>query len=405
VAPTKYAIGLSLCLTGSLSNYGLHFQEVADMLLEHINSAGGFSDGAKLEYVIRDDATNPQQATQVDTDLVNNAKVPAIMGHCSSGATVPGSSVTIPAKVVLISPSATSPRVTTLEDNDYVFRTAPSDALQGVVLAKLANDKGYRKISIIARNDAYGGGLATELQKAFERMGGQVSKIALYEESATDFTAQITEANQDNPDAISIIAFQEVESLLTQMVKAGVTKFDLLADGTKDQATYDKLVPILGAELLNDKRGSAPASAKTDGAAQFETLYKEYRIKKNQPAEEVFVYTPNTYDAIFLLALAIQKAIADKQKVTGEALHDALRSVANPPGELVRVHEWKRAVELLKQGQEIDYEGASGAVNLDEKGDTLSPVRIWSLANGKITEGQLCQLDLKDGVFTVTNCE
>jgi ABC-type branched-subunit amino acid transport system substrate-binding protein len=402
----NYSIGLSLCLTGSLSNYGQHFQEVAEMLKEHINEQGGFADGGKLEYVIRDDGTNPNQANQVDTDLVNNAKVAAIMGHCSSGATIPGASISIPAKVVLMSPSATSPRVTEINDNDFVFRTAPSDALQGVLLAKLAYDKGYKKISIIARNDAYGGGLATEMKNAFERLGGQVAKVTLYEESVTDYTAQITEASQDKPDAISIISFQEVQALLIQMVKAGVTNFDLFADGTKDQTNFDELAKVIDPELLKDKTGSAPASAQTDGSAKFESLYKAYRVKKNQPQEEVFVYTGNTYDAIFLLALAMQKAALDQKKLSGETIRDSLRAVANSPGEIIGVGDWKKAVELLKQGKDINYEGASGAVDFDKHGDVLSPARIWSLVNGKITEGALCQIEQQSsGAFAVTGCQ
>ncbi len=404
--PLNYSIGLSLCLTGSLSNYGQHFQEVAEMLQEQINEQGGFADGGKLVYVLRDDGTNPTQANQINTDLVNNAKVAAIMGHCSSGATIPGSSVTVPAKVVLVSPSATSPRVTELRDDDYVFRTAPSDALQGVLLAKLAYDKGYRKISIIARNDAYGGGLATEMKNAFERAGGQVAKVALYEESATDYTAQITEASQDKPDAISIIAFQEVQALLTQMVKAGVTNFDLFADGTKDQTNFDALAKVIVPELLKDKTGSAPASAQTDGSARFEKMYKEYRTKKKQTEEQIFVYTGNTYDAIFLLALAMQKAALDKKKISGELIRENLRAVANPPGETIGVGEWKKAVELLKQGKDINYEGASGAVDFDKNGDILSPARVWFLVDGKITEGQLCQIEQQsDGVYAVTGCQ
>jgi len=124
-------IGLALCLTGGLSDFGARFLVASNIAQANINDSGGFSNGAKLSFVIRDDATNAQQAVQVDTDLVNNVKVPAIMGHCSSGATIPASSVTIPAKVVLISPSATSPRITTLDDNDYVFRTDLSGMTDG----------------------------------------------------------------------------------------------------------------------------------------------------------------------------------------------------------------------------------------------------------------------------------
>jgi ABC-type branched-subunit amino acid transport system substrate-binding protein len=392
-------------LTGELSDYGQHFQEVAEAARDQINEQGGFADGGKLEFIIRDDATNPQQAIQVNTDLVDNAKVPAIMGQCSSGATIPATSVASPAKVVLISPSATSPRLTTLDDDDYVFRTAPSDALQSVVLAKLAYDKGYRQISIIARNDAYGGGLATELQKAFEKLGGQASTISLYEPNTTDFASQITQASQNQPDAIGIIAFQEAESLLPQMVRFGATQFDLFTDGTKNQEMFNRIAPTIGPEYLKDKVGTAPASVEADGYARFKAAYQAYRAKKGLKDEDPFVFTPNAYDAVYLLALAMQKASLDAKKITGEAIRDALRAVANPPGEVVTVGEWKQAVELLKQGREINYEGASGAADFDKNGDVLSPMRIWSLtAEGLIQEGPICQLELQDGAFVVKDC-
>ena len=108
------AIGAAYCLTGGLSDFGARFLTAVNIASENINGAGGLKGGGKYSYIVRDDGTNPQQAVNVDTDLINNAKVPAILGHCSSGATIPASAVTVPAKVVMISPSGTSPRITTL---------------------------------------------------------------------------------------------------------------------------------------------------------------------------------------------------------------------------------------------------------------------------------------------------
>ncbi|MBI1741738.1 hypothetical protein HYR54_01575 [Candidatus Acetothermia bacterium] len=162
---------------------------------------------------------------------------------------------------------------------------------------------------------------------------------------------------------------------------------------------------MIGLDLLKDKIGSAPASALTDGSALFDKRYKEYRTKKKQPEEQVFVYTGNTYDAIFLLALAMQKTIISKKQITGEAIRDALREVANPPGEQVTVGEWKKAVDLLKQGKDINYEGASGAVDFDDHGDVVSPARVWKIVDGKITEGELCQLERQEGAFVVKRCQ
>ncbi|MBI1741799.1 ABC transporter substrate-binding protein [Candidatus Acetothermia bacterium] len=383
------AIGAAYCLTGALSDFGARFLTASNIAAENINGNGGLNGGGKFSYVIRDDATNAQQAVQVDTDLVNNAKVPAILGHCSSGATIPASAVTVPAKVVMISPSGTSPRITTLQDNDFVFRTAPSDALQGVVLAKALFDKGYRKLSIIYRNDAYGGGLAQVTSDNFKKLGGTVLALAAYEDGTTDFSGQITQATKDKPDAISIISFQEAEGLITQMVKAGATNFDGFTDGTKDQDLVNRLAKVIDPKLLENKIGTGPGSKPSAGFTEYTKLYKA-----KLPGEEPFIFSANAYDSAYLVALAALKVQQLGQPVNGENIRNQLRFVANPPGDVVTVNEWKKARDLILAGKDINYEGASGDVNFDNNGDVSGPVGVWSIKNGKISDDKLCDVDI-----------
>jgi ABC-type branched-subunit amino acid transport system substrate-binding protein len=369
-------IGAVIPLSGALASFGPRFQVAAQLALDEVNKAGGVL-GRRVELIVRDSGTNPQQGVQAATDLINVNKVQVIFGAAASGVTIPISSVTVPAKVVLISPSATSPAITNLKDDDFVFRTAPPDTLQGIVLADLAfNTKKYRKIAIIARNDAYGAGLAQVTADTFKKLGGTVTAIALYETNVTDFSAQIAAANKDKPDAISLITFDEGEALITQMVRAGVTNFDLLVDGNKNQDLIDRLVQSIGKAPLEGKVGTAPALAPGAGG---EAFAKAYKARLN---EDPFVFTPHSFDALAIVCLAIQKA----GEYNGVKIRDNLRFVANPPGKVFTVGQLGDALAAIKAGEDVNYEGASGSVDLDAAGEPVGPVGTWTIKDGKIVE-------------------
>lgn len=369
-------IGAVIPLSGALASFGPRFQVAAQLALDEVNKAGGVL-GRRVELIVRDSGTNPAQGVQSATDLVNVNRVQVIFGAAASGVTIPVSSVTVPAGVVLISPSATSPAITNLRDNDLVFRTAPPDTLQGIVLADLAfGVKGYRNIAIIARNDAYGAGLADALKANFERLGGRVTSVSLYETNVTDFSAQIAAARAGNPQAISLITFDEGEALITQMVRAGVTNFDLLVDGNKNQDLIDRLVRSIGAAALEGKVGTAPALAPGAGGDAFA---KAYKARLN---EDPFVFTPHSFDALAIVCLAIQAA----GEYNGLKIRDNLRRVANPPGDVFTVGQLDKALEAVRAGRDINYEGASGSVDLDAAGEPVGPVGTWTIRNGKIVE-------------------
>jgi ABC-type branched-subunit amino acid transport system substrate-binding protein len=358
----------------------------AQLALDEVNKAGGVL-GRRVELIVRDSGTNPQQGVQAATDLINVNKVQVIFGAAASGVTIPISSVTVPAKVVLISPSATSPAITNLKDDDFVFRTAPPDTLQGIVLAALARFfRRYTRIAIIARNDAYGAGLADVTKNVFERLGGKAN-VVLYETNVTDFSAQISSATRDNPEAISLITFDEGEALITQMVRAGVTNFDLLVDGNKNQDLIDRLVRSIGAAPLNGKVGTAPALAPGAGGDVFA---KAYRQRLN---EDPFVFTPHSFDALAIVCLAIQKA----GEYNGVKIRDNLRFVANPPGKVFTVGQLGDALAAIKAGEDVNYEGASGSVDLDAAGEPVGPVGIWRIVNGRIQDDpKPCDITLVD---------
>ena len=374
-------VGAVIPLTGALQSFGPRFQVAAQIAVDEVNASGGIPGAGILQLAVRDSGTNPEIGVASATELVTTTGVPAIFGAAASGVTIPITSVTIANGVFQISASATSPAISGLDDNDLVFRTAPSDALQGIVLADLAfNVKGFKTIAIIARNDAYGAGLADSLKANFEGLGGTVSNVSLYDPNTTDFSAEIAAASADSPDAISLITFDEGEGLITQMVAAGVTNFNLFVDGNKNQDLITRLVDGVGAPALEGIVGTAPASADSPGGKSFA---KSYRARLN---EDPFVFTPQSYDALAVTALAIARAAAGGGTVDGAAIAANVRSVANTPGTDFTVGQLGDALKAVAAGDDINYNGASGSVEFDANGDPFGPVGTWSIKDGTIAE-------------------
>ncbi|GAG96120.1 unnamed protein product, partial [marine sediment metagenome] len=166
-------IGGLYSLTGALAPFGPPIANGAKLAVDQINEAGGLL-GELLEIVVRDTGTAPAVGRDAATKLVEIDKTPALVGALSSGVTFAVSSITIANEVVQISPASTSPAITDLDDNDFVYRTCVSDAFQGVVNARQAAELlGFKRASVIYVNNAYGKGLAEVFKKAFEERGGK----------------------------------------------------------------------------------------------------------------------------------------------------------------------------------------------------------------------------------------
>jgi ABC-type branched-subunit amino acid transport system substrate-binding protein len=365
--------------TGALAEFGPPLRNSADLAAAHINDAGGLLGGRRLELVHEDAATTTSVAIDRAKKLLEIDKVPAIVGALASGVTVPvAQTVTIPNKVLLISPASTSPLLTYLpedEGQDLLFRTCPSDALQGVVLGKLAAELGYTTASVIYVNNPYGQGLKDEFKRSFERYGGRVvSEAAHPEETQPSYVAELRKLTEAQTDVLVAIGYPGHATIyLKEAMEGGYINTFLFVDGTKSE----KIIEAVGAEALEGMYGTAPGSERTRSLEIFNAEYQ--RVYKELPPQP---FMTNTYDAVILLALAIQRAA----KAEGLAIRDALRFVSNPPGEIVSagVEGVKKAFQLLKGNDELDYEGAAGAVNFDKHGDVSTPIEIWQYTNGTI---------------------
>lgn len=377
-------IGTLFDYTGPLAEFGPPLRNAADLAARHINEAGGLLGGRKLQLIHEDGGTTASIGIDRAKKLVRVDKVPAIVGALASGVTVPvASTVTIPNNVVQISPASTSPLITYLPDDagkDFLFRTCPSDALQGVVLGRLARELGFATAAVLYVNNPYGQGLKDEFKKSFEKQGGQVlAEVAHPEEPRPTYVAELIQATELKPDVLVAISYAGHATVyLREAIGGCYAKKFLFVDGTKSE----EIIKAVGAEALEGMYGTAPGSAATRSLEIFNSAYQAaYGQLPPQP------FMTNTYDAVILIALAIQKA----GKTEGPAIRDALRFVANPPGEVVAasIEELKRALQLLKDGKDMDYEGAAGAANFDDNGDVVTPIEIWQYTGGKIVTVRL----------------
>jgi ABC-type branched-subunit amino acid transport system substrate-binding protein len=380
-------VGALLPLTGGLSDLGPRFQAAAQLAIDDMNAVG-LPGNFRLGLVVRDDATSDKATATAAAQQLVSSGVQAIFGPAASSNVLAASDVTIPAKVVIISPSSTSLAVRALPDSSYIYRTTPNDGLQAIVLAEVAVKRGYKKIAIIARNEPYGAGLAAGLKSNFESLGGTVTSTSLYALDTTDFSAQIAAAKAGNPDAISLITFQEAEPLIKQLEAAGASNWDLLVDGNKIQDMFNRLVQSIGAAKLAGKMGTASATVKTKGGDAFTAKYQ--LALKEAPA----VYTGNSYDALAALGLTIAKvALSNGGKApSGKDIRDHIRDVTNadlsdPKVTAVTVGEFDKAFAVLSTGGTIKYEGAASEMTFAPNNDVVGPIGTWYLdSKGQIQE-------------------
>jgi ABC-type branched-subunit amino acid transport system substrate-binding protein len=285
--------------------------------------------------------------------------------------------VAIPAQIPQISNASTSPLLSVLpadEGKDFLFRTCPSDALQGVILGKLAADEGYTKAAVFYINNAYGQGLMERFKEAFEHRGGKVvASIPHDEKPAPTYVSELRRIMKAQPDVMLALGYPgQATVYLKEFFEAGYNRTaDLLfCDGTKSV----EIPEALGAEYLSEFLGTTPGSMGGDSLDKFQTAYKaEYGELPPLP------FMSNFYDAVIVAGLAAAACDTKGMAITRINVRDMLRVVANPPGETIiaGVEGIKKALELIKAGKDVNYEGAAGSVDFDKNGDVVTPIEIW----------------------------
>ncbi|HEY4199007.1 MAG TPA: ABC transporter substrate-binding protein [Devosiaceae bacterium] len=347
----------------------------AQLAVKEINEQGGILGGGKLDLISADGACDATAAGNAADKLVNTDQVTAVIGGLCTGETIGGfNSAGKAGNVVFVSPASSAPALTTLDDNDLVYRTTPSDAFQGVKMAQLLISKGIKDVAVTYVNNDYGKGLADAFSAAYEKDGGKVSVNVAHEDGKADYRAELGQLAAGGSQNLVILAYANAsgQTILRQAVESG--DFTTYVGG--DGMVGDDLLKGIDAgsvEGLIATRAGAPTG---DAVTTYNKLATAAGVDPNA------TYAPQSYDAAFLLGLAIEKNGGVKR----DGLAKALRDVSSPPGEKVLPGEWKKAVDLIKAGKDIDYDGAGGALDFDANGDVDGIIVQLAVEGGKFVE-------------------
>lgn len=366
-------IGVIVSLSGALGSVGDHLAKSAQLAAREINAAGGLLGGRQIELIVVDDRTQPDQAARVAEELLAQGAV-GIIGSLSSSATEEVQAITAAAQVPQISCCSTSQNLTSIQpaDDRYLFRTAPSDTVQARVLARLAVDSACARVAILHINDAYGEPFAEGItQSLTSEPTVDVVEVVPFVGGRSNYDAEVEAVASANPDCVALVAFpDDGGEILRAWNNLGspppVTWIG--TDGLKDPG-----FPTAAgdASFVDGVIGTAPIVAPDTRSAN--AFAASYEVTFG---EEPGIFGGNQYDATVLLALAIQKAGTTE----GSAVRDALYEVANLDDSEPTVFsgQMPRALGVLEEGGDVDYEGASGSVNFDPSGDVTTDYEIWT---------------------------
>ena len=350
-------IGLLGGISGAIAAMAPSMLDASRLAVAQVNEQGGILNGGKLEVVVGDSACNPQNATDAATKAVNIDRVIATVGpHCSGAVLAAANSVTVPAGVLMVTPSGTSPEITRLNDKDLVFRTVPSDDYQGRALARTLKARGIDKVAVAYLNNDYGKGLAESFKAEFEANGGALAGYSGHEDGKASYRSDLAQLARGGADTLVIFDYGDGTGLtiLRQALENNFFKTFIGADGMKSEA----VIRSLGEQNLGSFFASAPVG---EASASLDAFRAAFSAAGGNPDA---IFSTTSYDAAFLAALAIEKAGGDKAK-----LAESLRAVASAPGEPIMAGEWAKAKQLIAEGKDIDYKGAAGDHEFDAAGD------------------------------------
>ena len=371
-------IGGVIPLTGDLSQFGPSARKAIELATEEASQAA--PGGVTVEATIEDSETSPQAGQQAATKAVSDG-ASCLVGAYASSVSIPiGESVASRQSVPQISPASTSPEITDLDDGGFVFRTAPSDARQGVVLADAA--EGVLggtdfTLSLAARNDPYGEGIINSFRDSWEERGGSVTgDPVLYDPELASYNSEAGQITSGNPDGYVIIDFEDPYSKVgAALVRTG--NFDAENLFTADGLAFSDGIPnTIPEQSLDGATGTRPATPEGTAAAKaFARLYNQ----AGGPERNTF--DAQSFDATLLCFLAAVAAGSSD----GEAIQAELQDVSGPGGEKYTFQQLGQAVQALQDGEDIDYEGVSGPVDFDENGDpSAATYEVYAYENGAL---------------------
>jgi len=362
-------VGIILGFTGPIESLTPAMRDSAKLAFQEASDSGALLGGETITVLEGDSTCIDSAAAQSVAEGQVSQGVAAIMGADCSGVTgAIASNVAVPNGVVMISPSATSPGLTTLDDKGLFFRTAPSDARGGQILADITKDRGIKSVAVTYTNNDYGKGLADVYAAAAKAHGIKVTAVTAHEDGKADYSAEVATLASAGGDAVAVIGYldQGGKGIIQGSLDSGAFDTFILSDGM----IGDSLTDTFG-KSLNKSFGSLPGST-GKGAGVFKKVAGAAGIDPSGP------YTGESYDAAALIVLAIQAGgSADRGSIAKNVM-----AVANGPGKKIYPGQLKKALDLLAKGKEVDYEGAT-AVNFTDVGEAFGSFLEKEVKGGK----------------------
>jgi branched-chain amino acid transport system substrate-binding protein len=372
-AADEVTFGILLGFTGPIESITPAMAASAELAFKEISDSGLFLGGDTITPV-RADSTcvDNSAATAAAERMITAEGAVAIMGADCSGVTRGVlENVAMVNGVPMISPSATSPAFSTLDSGGMFYRTAPSDARQGVLMAEIVLARGIDTVAVTYTNNDYGKGLADSFEAAFAEAGGTVTISAPHEDGKGDYSAEVGTLASAGGDALAVLGYADRGGvgIIQNAVESGAFETFILGDGMYGQSLIDTIGPDLDGTF-----GLVPWSV-GEGAERFAEIASEAGF------DAASSYTRESYDAAALLALAAQAAgSADPAGIAANVLN-----VANAPGEQILPGELAKGLEILAAGGEIDYVGATN-VELIGLGEASGTYREYTVTDGAFVE-------------------
>jgi branched-chain amino acid transport system substrate-binding protein len=338
-------IGSVAPLTGPQAHIGKDNENGARLAIDEINAQGVTLGGQKIhfELISEDDQADPKTASIVAQRLVDQ-QVKGVIGHLNSGTSIPASKIYLDAGIPQISPSATAIKYT---DQGFktAFRTMTNDRQQGRVIGEYAARKLGKRVAIVDDRTAYGQGLADEVEKAVKASGGEVVAREYTNDRANDFTAILTSIKAKNPDVIFFGGMDPQGAPMAKQMRSLGLKATLLGGDGLQTPEFIRLAGNASDKSVASSPGLPPASM-----PRGPEFLKKYSAKYG-PMQ---IYAPYAYDAVFAMVDAMKRADS-----------------AEP-------------AKYLAQLPKVRFQGVTGEIGFDEKGDVLGgAITLYRVKGGK----------------------
>jgi branched-chain amino acid transport system substrate-binding protein len=356
------------------------------LALDEINQRGAA--GKKLTLHVCDTAFDSARTALQTQWLVNEKKIVALL-TAGSSQTLAAADVTLKNNVLTMSSSGTSPELAKVSDKNggavgLLWRTAPSDVIQGKVIGDLLrNDTRFNtaaKVGLIYLDDPYGQGLFNVITARLQGSSKSVKSILYSRKTESTIITAVTQMDAFDPDITVVVGFEDDASSIIKFA-AGSTNLKLgtghrwfFTDSAKDEGLLDDTTVRT---QVQDAYGTAPA---TNGGQAFDSFKSRFQAKYNGVDPKNYSFTSHSYDAMYLFGLAVAYSQGTSGSVTGPKLAEGLTKMSSGPQFQLISSNFTEAATELASNRGIDVEGASGSLQFDDTGEAPSPVELWRVA-------------------------